>query len=154
MSRGDRRRRPPRAATSPLVERAFAPVDVASIACFRIAFGAVMAWEVVRYFRHGWIASYFIQPEFHFTYHLNQFRLARRDLTYGALVDEWLAERDRRRDPAYEPPLAEHGKYNRFIRDFFADERNRGKSLRDAAAAWNAVKHGPGDQRYRRRGRR
>jgi len=95
-----------------------------------------------------------IGPEFHFTYHLNQFRLARRDLTYGALVDEWLAERDRRRDPDYEAPLAEHGKYNRFIRDFFADERNRGKSLRDAAAAWNAVKHGPGDQRYRRRRRR
>ena len=53
---------------SPLLERAFAPVDIASIACFRIVFGAVMAWEVVRYFQHGWIASSFIQPEFHFTY--------------------------------------------------------------------------------------
>jgi hypothetical protein len=52
----------------PLIERAFAPVDIASLACFRIAFGAVMAWEVVRYFQHGWIASYFIRPEFHFTY--------------------------------------------------------------------------------------
>ena len=54
--------------TSPLVERAFAPVDIASLACFRIAFGAVMAWEVVRYYQHGWISSYFIEPEFHFTY--------------------------------------------------------------------------------------
>jgi len=53
---------------SRLVERAFAPVDIASLVCFRIAFGAVMAWEVVRYVQHGWISSYYIEPEFHFTY--------------------------------------------------------------------------------------
>ncbi len=51
-----------------VARRAFAPVDIASLACFRIAFGAVMAWEVVRYFQHGWISSYYIQPDFHFTY--------------------------------------------------------------------------------------
>ena len=40
-----------------------------------------------------------IGPEFHFTYHLNQWRLAREDtgnLTYGDLIDEWLAEREHR----------------------------------------------------------
>ena len=51
-----------------LTARAFAPVDAASLDCFRLAFGAVMAWEVVRYFSNGWIASYFIEPQFHFTY--------------------------------------------------------------------------------------
>ena len=113
--------------------------------------------RVVDYYSDSKTRAFFrsrIGPEFHFTYHLNQFRLARKGLTYGELVDEWLAERARRRDPRYQARIASHGKYNRFIRDFFADERNRGKSLRAAAAAWNAVKHRPGDQRYRARKRR
>lgn len=52
-----------------LLERAFAPVDIASLVWFRIAFGAVMIWEVVRYFQKGWIPAYYIEPEFHFTYY-------------------------------------------------------------------------------------
>jgi len=93
-----------------------------------------------------------IGPEFHFTYHLNQWRLARRKLTYGDLVDEWVAERKRRRSEGYQAPMAEQGKYNRFIRDFFADKKNQGKSLGDAAAAWNAIKNNRGDLRYHPRG--
>ena len=92
-----------------------------------------------------------IGPEFHFTYHVNQFRLANQGvpgLTYGQLVDEWIAERDRRRSSSYQAPLAEHGKYNHFIRDFFADTANKGKSLGDAAAAWNAIKNRRGEPRY------
>ena len=49
------------------VQRLFHPVDIAPIAYFRIAFGTVMVWEVWRYFDHGWIARYFVEPEFHFT---------------------------------------------------------------------------------------
>jgi hypothetical protein len=37
--------------------------------CFRVAFGAVMVWEVYRYVSKGWIASYYINPDFHFTYY-------------------------------------------------------------------------------------
>src|SRR5260370_25521676 len=48
--------------------RAFAPVDAASLVCFRVGFGVVMAWEVIRYFRNGWIAAVFIEPAFHFKY--------------------------------------------------------------------------------------
>ena len=92
-----------------------------------------------------------IGPEFHFTYYVNQFRLANDGLTYGDLVDKWIAERDRRRSDGYSAPIAAHGKYNRFIRDFFADPSNRGKSLGDAAAAWNAIKNSRGDQRYKPR---
>jgi vitamin K-dependent gamma-carboxylase len=51
------------------VPAAFAPVDIASLACFRIAFGLVMVWEVYRYASKGWIASYYINPDFHFTYY-------------------------------------------------------------------------------------
>jgi hypothetical protein len=92
-----------------------------------------------------------IGPEFHFTYHVNQFRIAHEGLVYGDLVDEWIAERDRRRSDGYKAPIAEHGKYNRFIRDFFADEANEGKSLRAAAVAWNAIRHSQGDQLYQPR---
>ena len=44
----------------------FDPVDIASLVYFRIAFGAIMLWEVCRYFQNGWIESYFIKPDFHF----------------------------------------------------------------------------------------
>jgi vitamin K-dependent gamma-carboxylase len=52
-----------------LLARAFAPVDNASLVCFRVAFGAAMIVEVVRYFDHGWIGSYYVKPAFHFTYY-------------------------------------------------------------------------------------
>ena len=92
-----------------------------------------------------------IGPSFHFTYYLNQYRLARDGLTYGDLVDEWIAERDRRLDDDYTASIAEHGKYNRYVRDYFADENNQGKSMRDAAASWNAIKNNRGEPRYRKR---
>ena len=47
----------------------FTPVDVSSIVFFRIAFGAMMLWEVYRYFDHGWIPRYYIEPQLLFKYH-------------------------------------------------------------------------------------
>jgi len=95
-----------------------------------------------------------IGPNFHFTYHLNQYRLRRRNLTYGDLVDEWLAEQKKRRSGKYVAPIAAHGKYNRFIREFFADPANKGQSLQEAAAAWLAVKNKRGGPRYVAKSRR
>ena len=95
-----------------------------------------------------------IGPEFHFTYHLSQWRLGREDtgnLTYGDLIDEWLAERERRQDPAYQARLPAQGEYNLFVRGFFADPANKGRSLADAASAWNSVKFRKGSRRYRSR---
>lgn len=46
----------------------FDPVDAASIAALRVAFGAVMLWEVSRYYRHGWIDYYYVRPEVLFPY--------------------------------------------------------------------------------------
>ncbi|MEM6337134.1 MAG: HTTM domain-containing protein [Bacteroidota bacterium] len=51
------------------VDRLFAPVDIASLVYFRIVFGAVMLWEVTRYFQHDWIRRYWIEPAFNFTYY-------------------------------------------------------------------------------------
>ena len=52
-----------------LQRRAFAPVDNAALVFFRIGFGLILAWEVYRYFSHGWISRYWIEPQFHFTYY-------------------------------------------------------------------------------------
>ena len=49
--------------------RLFAPVDAASLAAFRVMFGVIMVWEVLRYFDHRWIARYYVNPDFHFTYY-------------------------------------------------------------------------------------
>ncbi|WP_452219783.1 HTTM domain-containing protein [Lacinutrix salivirga] len=46
----------------------FTKVDSASIAVFRILFGAIMLVEVYRYFDKGWIAKYWIDPTYNFPY--------------------------------------------------------------------------------------
>ena len=51
-----------------LVERLFAPVDIASLVAFRIAFGGLMAVEAYRYLTSGWIRQYWIDPGFYFTF--------------------------------------------------------------------------------------
>jgi hypothetical protein len=51
-----------------LAYRLFQPVDGASLAVFRMLFGAIMLWEVWRYFSHGWIERYYVEPTFHFKY--------------------------------------------------------------------------------------
>ena len=56
------------AARIALPRRLFEPVDIASLVFFRIAFGAIMLWEMWRYFDHGWIGRYFTDKEFYFTY--------------------------------------------------------------------------------------
>lgn len=52
-----------------LRSRLFVPVDIASLVVFRVLFGAIMLWEVCRYFDHQWIQRYYIQPKFFFTYY-------------------------------------------------------------------------------------
>lgn len=47
-------------------QRLFQPVDAASVAAFRVLFGALMLVLVGRYFAHGWIDSYYLQPHYFF----------------------------------------------------------------------------------------
>jgi hypothetical protein len=44
------------------------PADAASLGAFRIMFGALMFWEVIRFFQHGWIREYYVDPALHFKY--------------------------------------------------------------------------------------
>ena len=44
------------------------PVDIASLAAFRILFGLLMAAAMVRFLAKGWVAQLYVEPAFHFTY--------------------------------------------------------------------------------------
>jgi vitamin K-dependent gamma-carboxylase len=45
-----------------------APVQIDSIAAFRIMFGLLMAAAMVRFVAKGWVRELYTQPRFHFTY--------------------------------------------------------------------------------------
>lgn len=49
------------------------PTDAASLATFRVLFGAIMVWEVYRYLSFNRIPYYYIAPKFFFTYELFPF---------------------------------------------------------------------------------
>lgn len=46
----------------------FSPVNNSSLTFFRASFGLIMLWECWRYFKNGWIARYWIEPDFFFSY--------------------------------------------------------------------------------------
>jgi len=47
----------------------FNPVDISFLVFFRILFGGIMLWETYRYFTHGWITRYYVEPALTFTYY-------------------------------------------------------------------------------------
>jgi len=47
----------------------FDPVDISFLVFFRIIFGGIITWEVYRYFTHGWITRYYVEPVVTFTYY-------------------------------------------------------------------------------------
>src|SRR6185436_11041060 len=58
-------KRQARHALAALVER---PIDIASLAFFRIFFGLLMAGAMVRFLAKGWVRELYTGPAFHFTY--------------------------------------------------------------------------------------
>lgn len=58
----------PSPVSPPLFRAAFRPLDIAPLVYFRIAFGLILLWEVFRYYDHGWIERYYVDPDFHFKY--------------------------------------------------------------------------------------
>lgn len=45
------------------------PTDVTQLVYFRLAFGGLMLWEVIRYFAYGRIYKYFIEPKYNFHFY-------------------------------------------------------------------------------------
>src|SRR5262245_11644698 len=44
-------------------------VPAATLAFYRILFGALMLFSTIRFMLNGWVADFYIEPEFHFTYY-------------------------------------------------------------------------------------
>ena len=55
----------------------FESTDIASLVFFRIFFGLLGVWEVLRFFHYGWVEHLYAKPEFHFKYE------------YFSWVDAW-----------------------------------------------------------------
>ena len=89
-----------------------------------------------------------IIPKFHFSTHIQQYFKQNVGKTYSDVVDEWYREEERKKDPNFRKEIAPQFEYNTFIRDFFSDPQNRGKSRSDAIVLWNTVKSQPGSNKY------
>ncbi|MBT4865483.1 MAG: HTTM domain-containing protein, partial [Planctomycetaceae bacterium] len=54
---------------SGVLRQLFEPVAIDFLVYFRMAFGAIMLWEMVRYIEAGWVQRNFIDPPIHFTFY-------------------------------------------------------------------------------------
>lgn len=90
-----------------------------------------------------------ISPKFHFSTYIQNYFKNNVGKTYRDVVDAWYEEEEeRKKDPLYKKKIAPQFEYNQFIRDFFADPENKGKSREEAIAAWNNIKKRPGSNTY------
>ena len=86
-----------------------------------------------------------IGPRFHFTIRLMKFCRENPGKTYGDAVKEWYAEREEKKRGKVEMGISLACEYNRFVREYLA--ANDGKTLMDAAGAWNTYKTLPRDRK-------
>lgn len=89
-----------------------------------------------------------ISPKFHFSTYIQNYIKNNIGKTYRDVVDAWIEEEERKKDPSYKKKIAPQFEYNQFTRDFFADPKNHGKSREQAIAAWNNIKKLPGSNKY------
>ena len=96
------------------------------------------------------VRSFFktVIPKFHFSTYIQNYFKSNIGKTYRDVVDAWYEEEKRKKDPAYKKVIAPQFEYNRFIRDFFADPKNQGKSREEAIKLWNKIKRLPGSNKY------
>lgn len=87
-------------------------------------------------------------PKFHFSTYIQNYFKSNIGKTYRDVVDAWYEEEERKKDPSYKRKIPPQFKYNQFIRDFFADPKNQGKSREEAIEAWNEIKKIPGSNKY------
>ena len=45
------------------------PISPAPLAIFRMFFGAVMLFSIIRFLYNGWVADLYLKPDFHFSYY-------------------------------------------------------------------------------------
>lgn len=87
-------------------------------------------------------------PNFHFSAYIQNYFKNNTGKTYRDAVEAWYKEEKRKKDPSYKRQIAPQFEYNQYIRDFFADPANQGKSRKEAIEAWNTIKKLPGSNKY------
>ncbi|GKV55299.1 hypothetical protein NCCP2222_12460 [Sporosarcina sp. NCCP-2222] len=87
-------------------------------------------------------------PAFHFSTFIQHYFKQNIGKTYRDAVTAWREEEERKKDPSYKRDIAPQFEYNRFIRDYFADPNNKGKSQAEAIKAWDNCKRLPGSRTY------
>ena len=88
-------------------------------------------------------------PKFHFSTYIQNYFKENVGKTYGDVVDAWYEEEERKKDPSYEKQIGSQFEYNQFIRDYFADPKNKGENRKDAIKAWHEIKALPGSNKYK-----
>nr|WP_318540569.1 DUF6434 domain-containing protein [Terribacillus saccharophilus] len=84
-----------------------------------------------------------IGEHFHFSTYIQDYFRANIGKTYEDAINAWHEEQTRKQDPAYKKDIAPQFEYNRFIREFFSNPINKGKSRSQAVEAWNKKKSKP-----------
>ncbi|WP_426273324.1 DUF6434 domain-containing protein [Exiguobacterium sp. R-17] len=87
-------------------------------------------------------------PKFHFSTYIQNYFKNNVGKTYRDVLDAWYEEEERKKDPSYKKDIAPQFEYNQFIRDFFADPKNQGKSREEAIVNWNEIKKLAGSNKY------
>lgn len=87
-------------------------------------------------------------PNFHFSTYIQNYFKNNIGKTYRDAVVAWHDEEERKKKPSYKKKIAPQFEYNQFIRDFFADSKNKGKVKEEAIEAWNTIKKLPGSNKY------
>jgi len=88
------------------------------------------------------VHEFFIQElgeKFHFTVRLNKFLRENVGKTLGDAVDDWKEEQRLRSQPGFKSKIVPQCQYNQYIRDYLAN--NPDKGFKDAVGAWNEIKN-------------
>ncbi|MCE3269145.1 MAG: hypothetical protein K0R49_1397 [Burkholderiales bacterium] len=114
--------------------------------------GLALETQVINYRNNAITRQFFkkyIGNHFHFNSYLRKFAKEKpiEKITYGDLINGWIAEEARKKDPNYKITIDKQFQYNQFIQDFFIHEK--GKTQQDAINAWNLVKSKPGSCTYK-----
>lgn len=90
-----------------------------------------------------------VDSRFHYSVKLNQYiRDNVGKITYGDIINEWKKEYDEKKKGIKTTPPLPQCEYNQFVKDYLAD--NKDKGFKEAVAAWNVKKRMRGDNIYHR----
>lgn len=89
-----------------------------------------------------------IGPKFHFSVALQNYLKANAGKTYQDVVDHYYHLQEEKKK-GKRTTISGQFEYNTFIRDYFDDPVNKGKSLQEAISAWKDVRSRRGDNVYR-----